>query len=323
MKCNKKMFLAIVTLFGFSVCLFGIPCTAFSQDVGIILVAHKATNENWNDKVKQLLTDITDTNQMQPVTQPVRLAFINYDEDSNQERSLRNALEELMVREGKEHILLIPLSPFSWIFNKRVRNKAQEEADDLAGPNHHNLPYSPTIKIAPALDYRPIGGYLPGYRPGVLRMLKECVDGRSHSPRDESLLLVGYGPCDDRANNALLRKLGSIGSAINNQVQDPFQKVDCINLRPHCPDPKISAQAVVDLREKAQELKDLNENGLVIVVPYVIQGDFQAELESYLVGIVKPGQICDPGIISHLETKAWLDEVIGRRMMQPSLPLQP
>ena len=307
MKCNKKMFLAIVTLFGFSVCLLGITCNAFSQDFGVILVAHKSTSSNWNRKVEQLRDDVFNHFNQPPDQQPIELAFINYGEDPNEVHTLRNALEALMVGNGLNQILLVPLSPFSGIFNKRVMDEAVRETGDLAGGP--SIPS--TIVIASAM-----GDYT-----GAITMLKECAEGLSDDPAQESLLLVGYGPCDDTANNALLMELQAMGMEINNQLLVPFQRVECKNLRPHCLDlsdgPQISAESVTKFRE---EVKSLKENGLVLVVPYVIQGDFHKELKHYLHGIVKAKHICKQEIISHDETEKWVEWVIGGEMDQSQQP---
>ena len=104
---------------------------------------------------------------------------------------------------------------------------------------------------------------------------------------------------------------------INNQVQGSFRKVNCINLIPQLPrftidGPKISAESVVKLRKKQERLR----NGLVIVVPYVIQGDFHKELKDYLHKKVKRKHICNQEIISQPETEEWIKAVIEGGMDQ-------
>ena len=295
------MFLAIVTLLGFSVCLLGITCTAFSQDnFGVILVAHKSTRPNWNRLVKQLHNNIVSHFNPTANQQPIELAFLDF-KDNSQEHTLKEAIRKMLMEKGMNEILLVPLFPFSEIYNGQILEKANAEAASL------NLPSPTNIVIASAMDGNSY----------AISMLTRCAAGLSHTPSQESLLLVSYGPYDDTVNNTVLANLRLIGEAIKNQVG--FSTFDVETLRPHHfgNNPKKDVEAIKTLRETARTLK---KDGLVIVVPYVIQGDFYKELKHYLSGVVHPPQICSQKLISQPETEEWVKWAIGGGMDQSQHP---
>jgi sirohydrochlorin ferrochelatase len=279
-----------------------VTSTAFSQNEGIILVAHKSTKRAWNNQVLRLPDDIRalDSN----IIQPIEVAFLDF-RDSSEVNTLEWAIRTMVADHNKREILLVPIFASSYGMYNHIKVLTADIVQNLPS----QLP-TPTIVIAPAMDEDP----------HAVTMLRECAMNISgNNPADKALLLVSFGPFDEAANLCVLEQLRRIGSMISG-----FKTVDCFTLRPHefPPNPTIdkNAQAVKELNETAQNLIS-NGASRVIVVPYVFQGDFHKVLRDYLKG-VRSKRICNEEKIFHDETKAWIVEVINRGMSN-QLPLPP
>ena len=283
MKNKKKIYLCILILLcGSLYSIAGIAQPRFSA----ILVAHGSTNAAHNQKVINVKNGITD-----PSLSALEVAFLG----NNTQGKMDIVLNQFRTK-GATQILLIPISPCSYIRHAEIETLAQGKARAL-GINTFQF------KLAPAMDDHPLAA----------EIIKEHAKSKSVNPQNESLLLFAYGPVDELENIAWVRRLEQMGGIIKTELG--FKEVVCATVRNHSPD-LIAEQSIIDLRRKARALK---EKGRVIVVPYIFEDGPYEELQSYLSGIVTPEDIVNAGFISNAKTKDWVNDVIREGMNQPSV----
>jgi hypothetical protein len=310
MKNNKKIYLCILILLSFS--LYSVisiaqprretqprrpipPVTIPARPFSAILVTHGSTNPAHNQQIINLKNRITN-----PSLSGLEVAFLGNDAlpDLNSiEGKMDNALRQINSR-GIRHILLIPLSPCSYIRHADIEARARGKANDL-GMN------ALQFNLAPAMDDHPLAAEI------IKEHAREHLRSLSRNPQNERLLLFAYGPVDELENITWLRRLEQMGEMIRTEVG--FKEVMCATVRIHSPD-LVAEQSIIDLRRKARALR---ENGRVIVVPYVFEDGPYTELQSYLSGIVPPEDIVNEGFISNVRTENWVQDVIRQGMTQP------
>jgi sirohydrochlorin ferrochelatase len=300
MKNNKKIYLCILILL--SISLYSVisiaqprpatqprspisPVTIPARPFSAILVAHGSAITDHNQKVINLKHRITN-----PSLSALEVAFLGNDSQGKMD----TVLNQFRAR-GTTRILLIPLSPCSYIRHAEIKILANDKANGLGMPFQFTL--------APAMDDHPVAA----------EIIKEQARNKSVNPQNESLLLFAYGPVEELENITWLRLLEQMGERIGKEVG--FKEVECATVRNHSAD-LIAEQSIIDLRRKARALR---ENGRVIVVPYVFEDGPYTELQSYLSGIVPPEDIVSEGFISNAKTKDWVQDVIRRGMNQPAV----
>jgi hypothetical protein len=294
MKTNKIMFLTIVALLLITSYLLLTPDTAESAPFGVVLIAHGSDKTEWNARIQGFYNSIK--NELPPS----QLAFLQFVAGSTLEDAV-NALKA--GNPDVQEFLFVHLSPSSYsIRHEEIELKVSQ------------LPTPPLkYQISPAMDDHPL----------AIAILKDYanefyINDPARSPANESLILIGYGAPDELENVEWVRKLKRIGESI--RIDLGFREVACMTLRHHAAD-LVRSQAIADLQETAKRLK---EQGRVVVVPYILSAlpqnhGFIKELESCLRGIVKPGDICKKGVISHDNTKAWVKEVVRNQMNQTGI----
>ncbi len=295
MKDNKKISLFILVL----LCTSLYSATRFAQAqerFSAIFVAHGSTNSAHNQKVINLKNNVRSAPTPNPSLSGLEVAFLGNNNQGKMDDALRN-----IHLGGISHILLIPLSPCSYIRHEDIKTRANDKANAL-GMN------ALQFKLAPAMDDHPVAA----------EILKEHAKNLSTNPKNERLLLFAYGPVDELENIAWVRRLEQMGNAIGTELG--VQEVVCATVRNHSAD-LIAEQSIIDLRRKARALK---EKGRVIVVPYVFEDGPYKELQSYLSGIIdnsKPaeGAIAEVGFVSNPKIKDWVNEVISKGMNQPQV----
>ena len=321
MKCNKTMYLVISILVYCTVCILGVASTSFSQprDYGVILVAHKATHQPWNRRLKDLheavFSHFNPGHEYPPddpgvIDIPIELAFLNF-ENLGAPRILDGeAVNRLVQNYNKRQILIVYLSHSSFVINDKILQEVQAIANTYLSQSSLQIQQTIRVVIAPAMDDQP---------PAVTMLQQFVENWAADISGPKSLVLVSYGPHEPAKNRIVLDQLGCIGDAIGNAV--PLQNVVCYTLRPHFPPNPVDTNAPV-VEELRNQILELQETSKVIVVPYVFQGDFLKELKFYLRGQKLKKTICQEEIISHQETKDWVIGVIGDGMSQPP-PLSP
>jgi len=293
MKYNKKMFLEMFILLFIMIYLFLTPGSAESEQFGVVLIAHGSNQPEWNTKIEDFYNSF---NRDLP---PSQLAFLRFVEGRSLEVAVNNLRND---HPDMKEFLFVHLAPSSYSIR---HDEIELTVADLIKPP---LQY----KVAPAMDDHLLAGsILKNYAEEFYR------NSPTRSPENESLILLGYGPTDDLENVAWVRQLERIGARIRADLR--FKEVACITLRHHAAD-LIRSQAIADLQRTARRLK---VQGRVVVVPYILcavpEDGFQRELQSCLRGIVDPQDICKKGVISHDNTKAWVTEVISKKMNQTVL----
>ena len=297
MKNNKTIYLCILILLSFS--FYPVmsaaqpriprpPVTIPARQFSAILVAHGSANSNHNEKIITLKNNVRSAPTSNPSMSGLEVALLG----NNSLARMDSALNYFHGR-GARQILLIPLSPCSYIRHAEIKILANDKANGLGMPFQFTL--------APAMDDHPVAA----------EIIKEQARNKSVNPQNESLLLFAYGPVEELENITWLRLLEQMGERIGKEVG--FKEVECATVRNHSAD-LIAEQSIIDLRRKARALR---KNGRVIVVPYVFEDGPYTELQSYLSGIVPPEDIVSEGFISNAKTKDWVQDVITRGMRQP------
>lgn len=283
MNSDAKLTLWIIILFCTFFCMMaGTSPADASEKFGAVLIAHGASNLEWNKKIESLHKTIAKTAPCE-----LEVALIGYTHDNTLDTAINKLLRS---KSGITELLLIHIAPSSYTYNEQVKAFTKETIVRLQKPA-----LAENIKIV-AMDDHPL----------ATAILSQHARDLSRDPAEESLMLVGGGPAEELANISSLMDLERMGEKIRNELG--FKEVVCINLRNHSPD-IIFIWAINDLRRAAKRLKT---QGRVIVVPYVLQKDFYAELESCLKGIIPPEDISKQEILSHPNVEKWVSEVIAQ-----------
>ncbi len=101
--------------------------------------------------------------------------------------------------------------------------------------------------------------------PAVLKVLIERAKSLSKDPKKETLVLVGHGPVDDKANADWLKTMGTLADSVKSKLS--FRDAQVATIRDDSP-PWVKEKAIKDLRALVEEA---NKNGgTSVVVPYLI-----------------------------------------------------
>lgn len=286
MKANKKISLCILAFL--CTFLYSFAGVAESQEqFGVILIAHGSEDSDWNQKVVELQEKLVPAGSKS--SESMEIAFLGH----GQERTMKNALKKF-IKKGSNNIVLIHLSPCSYIRHEEIKTLAKEKGGELEKAAFK-------FTLAPAMDDHPL----------ALEIIKEHAKALSRDPGRENLILLAAGPVEELENITWMRQLERMGKTICSEIG--FKEVVCATIRNHSPD-LIAEQSIIDLRMKAKALK---EKGRVVVVPYLFKDGPYEDLQSYLKGIVPPEDIGAVGCISHPNMETWIKEVIKKGMDQP------
>ena len=281
MKANNKISLLILIIFSISLNSVAVAAES-SERFGVIFITHGSSKADHNETVVKLKERIAAAPEPNQSLTGLEVAFLG----DNNTGTMANALKKFSDKNTK-NILLIPISPCSYIRHEEIKTLAEKVGNGVF-----------QFKLAPAMDDNPL----------AVEIIKEHAKALSRDPGRENLILLAAGPVEEMENIVWMRQLERMGKTICSEMG--FQEVACATIRNHSPD-LIAEQSIIDLRVKAKALK---EKGRVIVVPYIFQDGPYEDLQSYLSGIVPPGDISQLGFISHLNADKWVKEVIKKGM---------
>jgi hypothetical protein len=297
MKLLMTMFLFLfIFLHPGSPCICEVGQSPEKTETGVIVVAHGAPVKIWTDKVLNIVEKVNS-----PF--PLETAFLDY----HKEKTLANAINRLEDR-GAMNILVVHLSPSSYsVHHEEIKYLLNLREDLGIYTEEADPPIKSNIKkfvVSPAMDHHPL----------VADILTDYTRALSRNPENESLILLGHGPVEELANIVWVRQLEHMGKMIRAQLR--FREIVCMTMRNDSAD-LIREQAIIDLRRTVKRLK---KEGRVIVVPYLLgKGGFHKDLQSHLKGMISPEDICMKGVISHLNTARWIEDIINRGLDQPYL----
>jgi len=144
-------------------------------------------------------------------------------------------------------------------------------------PGHHHM-YSETrvdtklpLVMTNALDEHP----------AVLEVLLARAKALRKNPERETLVLVGHGPVDDKANADWLKTMEHLAGAVKTKLS--FKDAKVATIRDDAP-PWVKEQAIKDLRALV-EAADM-DGGKAVVVPYLIaRGGIEDHITAALKGL--------------------------------------
>lgn len=242
---------------------------------GILLLAHGG-NENWNKDVLSFKENLKP-----PV--PIEVAFGMADPDA-----IQAAVDRLELS-GAAKIVAVPLfiNSASEVLEQTryvlgIAEKPSEvmraAAAAMAGHGHQGhvmfslkrVKIKKPLAMTPALDDHPL----------IAEVLVERAKKLSRGPAAETVILVGHGPVDDKANAVWMKTMRQLEQTVKEKGN--FKAVLGATLRDDAPK-AVRAQAVAALREMVQRAA---LNGKVLVVPYLIaQGGIEQKIVEGLKGL--------------------------------------
>lgn len=100
--------------------------------------------------------------------------------------------------------------------------------------------------------------------PLVVRILLDRIKPLSREPSQESVILVGHGPVQDRDNELWLRSMGTLSQKLKQVMR--FNTVEAATLRDDAP-PRVKMESEKKLRILVQ---DLSRKSRVLILPLLI-----------------------------------------------------
>lgn len=279
---------------------------ARAADYGILLLAHGGAPE-WNDEIAR----IGKTLGAQAPTQ-VALGMADAGE-------LQKAIGNLEAEHVKK-IVAVPLfiNSASEVMDQTryvlgLREKPSEilkEALERMAREHaghpgmtHNMTFSTQrvktwlpVVLTSALDEHP----------AVVEVLYDRAKALSQEPERETIILVGHGPVDDKANQAWLKTMTALATAV--QKKGGFTDSRVATIRDDSA-PEVKAKAAKALRDIVTAAS--SEGARAVVIPYVIaRGGIEEHIVAALQGLdyVWDGQALCP----HPAIARWAAEVAAK-----------
>lgn len=266
---------------------------------GILLLAHGGSPA-WNDQVLALRSSIDSR-------VPMEVAFGMADP-----REISLALRRLEERKpGK--VVAVPLfinsasevleqTRYVLGLSMKPSETMRRAALSMGGHSHHHMfslervRSSLPLVMTPALDSHPFIG----------EVLLERARALSRDPKEETVVLVGHGPVDEKALRRWEETMGLLAERL--RKEGGFFAVKAGTLRDDAA-PEVRAAAVRALRE--QVVVAGRSGRRVLVVPYLIaQGGIEAKIVAALEGLTYEWD--SKTIMPHSNIARWVAEVSRR-----------
>lgn len=247
-----------------------------SRNIGVLVLAHgvhrmhgEQVHEErnseilpvWNASVLEVVKPLTDK-------YPLEVAFGMADPDTIQE-----AVHELEEK-GVSEVIVVPLfisshSPI--IGNSRYILSLQEK-----------LPETTTVKSLPRIESK-IKFHMTGALDDsilVAEILLERAMELSKNPANETVILVGHGPNDEKENRLWLADMEKLASFVREKGY--FKEVEVATWRSDAPK-EIKERAIRELRTMVEMS---GKDGKVIVIPHLLaMGGVESEIVEALKGL--------------------------------------
>lgn len=249
-----------------------------SQD-GLLVIAHGARVEGWNERVIQMIEKVEWTG-------PKGVAFLSA---RTPEQELSNVAARL-EKAGAKRIVIVPLlvSSFSDHYEE-VRYYGRDRKDAPNHFEHEPLNTQAELLVTPAMDSDRLLG----------RMLADQIRPVSKDPKNESVMLVAHGPNGDADNEKWLTCLKVQAAYL--QSAGGFRRVDVATIRDDAPK-AVKDAAVASLRDR---VKSYGADSKVLIQPVLISvGRLQAEIGELLKGLGHT--MSASGVSSHPLAPEWI-----------------
>lgn len=263
---------------------------------GILLLAHGG-NEDWNKEISSF------RDSLKPKV-PLEVAFGMADPDA-----IQAAVDRLELS-APAKIVAVPLfinsasevleqTRYVLGLSEKPSEVMRAAAAAMAGHGHHGhmmfslkrVKVKRPLTLAPALDAHPL----------IAEVLWERAKKLSRNPAAETVVLVGHGPVDDKANAVWIKTMRQLEQSVKERGK--FKTVMGATLRDDAPK-AVRAKAVAALRELVRRA---GLSGKVLVVPYLIaQGGIEQKIVDGLKGLtyVWDGNTLCP----HPNVARWISE---------------
>lgn len=257
--------------------IFAHPSFTFSQDTGILVLAHGGSEE-WNQAVIEAAEPLKKGYAVE-----VAFGMANYVTMHHAIKKLekqgvdRIAVAQLFISSyspiirqnryllGKRNSVPDPMMPLMHHINeyKKMMGIKPDSSDHTSGGHRfympQNLPQISTdveIALAPPLDDHPV----------VAQILHERIQELSTNPSNETVLLAAHGPNAEADNKKWIATMESLSrkiQAIQQKNGEPYKQIFALTVRDDASD-AIFNQAKAHLRALVRQAGQFGE---VIVVP--------------------------------------------------------
>lgn len=248
-------------------------------DDALLVVAHGARAEGWNERVVQMMDKVDWPG-------PKGVAFLT---PRAPDQELVKVAERL-DKAGAKRIVIVPLlvSSFSDHYEE-IRYYGRDRKDPPDHFTHEPLATRAEILVTPAMDSDRLLG----------RILADQIRSVSKDPKNESVILVAHGPNEDADNEKWLYCLKVQAAYL--QWACGFRRVDAATIRDDAPKP-VKDAAVAVLRER---VKSYGADSSVLIQPVLIStGHVQAEIAALLKGLNYT--MSTSGVAAHPLTSEWI-----------------
>ena len=250
-----------------------------SGDEALLVVAHGARAEGWNERVIQMMDKIDWAG-------PKGVAFLT---PRTPDQELTKVAERL-DKAGARRIVIVPLlvSSFSDHYEE-IRYYGRDRKDAPEHYTHEPLKTRAELLVTPAMDSDRLLG----------RVLADQLRSTSKDPKNESVILVAHGPNEETDNEKWLACLKVQAAYL--QWALGFRRVDAATIRDDAPKP-IKDAAVAILRDR---VKSYGEDTKVLIQPVLIStGHVQSEIATLLKGL--NFTMSTSGVATHPLTPEWV-----------------
>jgi sirohydrochlorin ferrochelatase len=264
------------------------PTEPASTRVGVLLLAHGGSAQDWNEEVRHVADQVD-------LTMPTEVAF-----GMATRSSMQSAINRLVARKVTE-IVAVPLfvsshssviDSISYLLGLRLPQPEDLKmfaamdrgnggmamdhaamtpdsvmASEAAKPISSAVP----IRMAPALDHHRI----------VADILRDRAGSISRDPAHEVLVLVAHGPVPDNENKLWLADMNLLADEMRQQSH--YAGIACLTLRDDAGDPVRNA-ATAQLRQKVEQIT--KDGNTALIVPLLLSyGGIEGGLRKRLDGL--------------------------------------
>jgi sirohydrochlorin ferrochelatase len=246
---------------------------------GLLVIAHGARMEGWNERVIRMVDQVEWTG-------PKGVAFLS---PRTPDQELANVADRL-EKAGARRIVIVPLlvSSFSDHYEE-IRYYGRDRKD--APPHHEHGPLKTTAEllVSPAMDSDRLLG----------RILVDQIRSVSQDPAKESVMLVAHGPNDEVDNERWMACLKVQAAYLQKTLG--FRRVDAATIRDDAPKP-VKDAAIAGMRDRVQSY---GADSKALILPVLISvGRLQAEIAGHLKGI--DHVMSKSGVSTHPLTAEWI-----------------
>lgn len=267
-----------------------------SADDALLVIAHGARVEGWNERVIRMMDKVEWTG-------PKGVAFLS---PRTADQKLQNVAERL-DKTGAKRIVIVPLlvSSFSDHYEE-IRYYGRDRQDAPDHYTHEPLKTRAELLVTPAMDADRLLG----------KILADQVRSASKDSKHESLILVAHGPNDETNNERWLACLKVQAAYL--QWAHGFRRVDAATIRDDAPKP-VKDAAVARLRD---QVKSYGADTSVLIQPVLISvGHVQAEIAELLKGLNYT--ISASGAATHPLTPEWIRQQAMTALRTRTIALSP